>query len=224
MRIYNSVLNPDIWNNENEIKPDIRDRLCKIAHDFYKDTELPVPIKDIILLGSNANYNYTPTSDLDVHVIIDFSKLNMDSSMAWEFASLLKSKWNAEHDLHIKNYNVELYLQDLKAKPGAVGIFSLLNNIWLRKPVKQNIVLDRELIKKKYQDLAKRINCAIQNSELTWLKSVLKDVYDLRQVGLDQNGEFSTENIVFKLLRSKGYIEKLRQAITTVYDKSVNIN
>ena len=51
-------LNPDIWTND-ELNPEIRVKLIKIATDFFKDLNLPkeIQIKDIIFTGSLANYN-----------------------------------------------------------------------------------------------------------------------------------------------------------------------
>ena len=68
-----------------------------------------------------------------------------------------------------------------------------------------------------------RILQSIKERNLESLKTILKDVYDYRQSGLDRAGEFSTENVVFKLLRAKGYIEQLRKAVNKVYDKDVSM-
>jgi predicted nucleotidyltransferase len=225
MRIYNPNLNPDIWEaDESQIKSDLRIKLLQIANDFYASTKLTVPIKDVILLGSNANYNWTPTSDLDVHVVIDFKQLNMSDKDAKEYTNLLKYKWNSEHDIHIKTYNVEVYIQNSTEKNSATGVYSLLNDNWIIKPVKENVVLDKPLIVKKYSDMVKRIDSAIQEQNIESMKSVIKDIYDFRQAGLDRAGEFSTENIVFKLLRNKNYMEKLKDAVNKIYDKTVSLN
>lgn len=223
MRIYNQNLNPDIWQSDNQIKSDIRNTLLQIANDFYKDTKLKIPVKDILLLGSNANYNWTPTSDLDVHLLIDFKLLNMSPENAKEYTNLLKYKWNTEHDIHIKTYNVEMYIQDISAKNAATGIYSLLNDAWINKPQFQNVVLDKELIKQKYYDFALSIKQSIKDQNLQYMKTILKDLYDIRQAGLDRAGEFSTENVVFKLLRNKNHIDNLKDAINKVYDKSVSV-
>jgi muramidase (phage lysozyme) len=224
MRVYNTTLNPDIWSNENEIKPDIRIKLLQIASDFYKDSKLPIPIKDVVLIGSNANYNWTTTSDLDVHILINTVDLHMAPENIKPYLNLISNKWNKEHDIHIKNYNVELYIQDTSKKNTATGIYSLLNNMWKMKPQKQNVVLDKELIKQKYQDIVLRIKSSLKEKNLESMKNTLKDIYDLRQSGLDRAGEFSTENVVFKLLRNKNYLDSLRNEINRLYDKQISIN
>jgi hypothetical protein len=225
MRIYNTKLNPDIWYpDEIQIKSDIRIKLLQVANDFYKETKLTLPLKDVLLLGSNANYNWTPSSDLDVHLVIDFSQLNMSLEDAKEYTNLIKYKWNAEHDIHIKSYNVETYIQDVNHKTHSTGIYSLLRNAWVVKPYKENVVLDKELIQKKYSDIVTRIYSAIKEKNLEALKIILKDVYDFRQTGLDSAGEFSTENVVFKLLRNKTHLDKLKNTINKLYDKTISVD
>ena len=224
LRIYNSILNPDIWLNDNEIKSDVRTKLLLIANDFYKDTKLVVPYTDVILIGSNANYNYSYTSDLDVHIVIDFTKLDMSMEEAKEFTNLLKYKWNNEHDIHYKTYNIETYIQDINHKTHATGIYSLLNNSWKVKPQKEKVVLDKELIQQKYSDMVNKIQAAIKENNLERLKNLIKDIYDFREAGLDRAGELSTENVVFKLLRNKKYIELIKNSINTLYDKQMSVN
>ena len=34
--------------------------------------------EDIIITGSSANFNYNPTSDIDLHILLDFKKVNCD--------------------------------------------------------------------------------------------------------------------------------------------------
>jgi hypothetical protein len=44
----------------------------------------------------------------------------------------------------------------------------------------------------------------------------------MREAGLSSGGEYSTENLVFKLLRASGFISKLRINITNLVDKDLN--
>ena len=67
------------------------------------------------------------------------------------------------------------------------------------------------------------LNKVIHEPSVSKIKSVLSDIYKVRQSGLDASGELSTENIVFKLLRNNGYIEKLKQLKISIYDKSVSL-
>ena len=220
-RIYNSVLNPEIWTAE-VLKPEVVEKMLKIANSFYKDTELNVPIEDIYFLGSTAGYNWTPTSDIDLHILVDFSKIDPNKELVKKYVDGLKNKWNQEHDIHIGDHQVEVYIQDIKDVNRSQAVYSVLNNQWVKKPTYQDIQIDKETIKKKYNQYVDMINTAINQGDMDLMKNIIKRLYDMREAGLSSGGEYSVENLVFKLLRSTGYISKLRQNVKSVYDNEIN--
>ena len=223
-RVYQSSLNPVIWQPDGNIKSEIAAKLLKIASDFYAEVKIKAGLKDVLLLGSSANYNWTPTSDIDIHLVIDVNELGVDQSEVQNYLNALKSKWNYEHDITIKGHNVEGYIQDVNHKTHATGIYSLLHGHWIVKPKKQNVVLDKQLIKNKYNDYVYKINKFSQEpTTVDKLNTLINDLYKMRQTGLDSCGELSVENIVFKLLRSKGYIKRIRDLKKDVYDHSVSV-
>lgn len=216
-----------IWDENGNINPKISNLLVRIANDFYSKTELKAKIVDIVLLGSSAGYNYNNSSDIDVHVIIDFKELEMNTEDAKKYVDSLKASWNSKHKLHIKNKNIELYIQDVQdlLDTRAAGIFSLLRSQWLKKPSKDIPVVDKLKIKNDFDTIVKKINSLLSgNPTKDSIEKMLSDIYKLREKGLSTIGEYSTENLVFKLLRSKGIIDKLKDTSTTVYDKSVSID
>jgi hypothetical protein len=77
---YKSQLNPSFWSKKDdgsfEFDPKVKEKLLQIANEFYSSYKLDVPIYDIQLTGSLANYNWTEISDLDVHVLIVFSMVD----------------------------------------------------------------------------------------------------------------------------------------------------
>lgn len=222
-RIYNSILNPEIWDND-VLKKDILEKLLKIGTAFYKDTELTAPIEDILFLGSTAGYNWTPTSDIDLHILIDFSQIDENQELVKKLVDAYKNKWNEQHDLYINNHPVEVYIQDINDVNRSQAVYSIMNNEWVKKPSYENIQIDKEAIKTKFNQLAKDIDLIIKTHDLDKLKDMIKRLYDLRETGLSTGGEYSTENLVFKLLRSKGYISKLRTNVTNLVDKNLNKN
>ncbi len=223
VRIYNDTLNPNIWDNL-ELKPEIKEKLLQIGKDFYSDTETDAPLKDVLFVGSLANYNLSDTSDFDVHVVIDFKDVDENVELVEKLVNALKSKWNDEHDIHLKGHNVEVYIQDVTKENRSTGVYSLMQDKWLSEPQKENIQIDKEKIQEKYNDFVRKINSALKAQDIDKLKSIIKDVYDMRQVGLDKSGELSTENLVFKILRNRNYIEKLKQEIINLYDKKQSLN
>lgn len=223
VRIYNDILNPNVWDGL-KLKPEIKEKLLQIGKDFYTDTETDAPLKDILFVGSLANFNWSDTSDFDVHVVIDFKDVDENVELVEKLVNALKSKWNDEHDIHLKGHNVEVYIQDITKENRSSGVYSLIQDKWLTEPQKENVIIDKEKIQQKYNDYVRKINSGIKAQDIEKLKTIVKDVYDMRQAGLDKSGELSTENLVFKILRSRNYIEKLKTEINKLYDKAQSLN
>jgi hypothetical protein len=220
-RIYNSILNPEIWDGET-LKPEVLSQLLKIATTFYKDTELTAPIEDIYFLGSTAGYNWTPTSDIDLHVLIDFSKVDENKELVKKLVDGYKNKWNEQHDISVDNHPVEVYIQDINDVNRSQAVYSILHNKWIKKPSYEDVKIDKDAIKTKYKDLVTKINKAVEQQDLDTLKDLVQRIYKMREAGLSSGGEYSTENLVFKLLRASGFISKLRINITNLVDKDLN--
>ena len=223
VRIYNDILNPNVWDGL-KLKPEIKEKLLQIGKDFYTDTETDAPLKDILFVGSLANFNWSDTSDFDVHVVIDFKDVDENVELVEKLVNALKSKWNDEHDIHLKGHNVEVYIQDITKENRSSGVYSLMQDKWLTEPQKENVLIDKEKIQQKYNDYVRKINSGIKAQDIEKLKTIVKDVYDMCQSGLDKSGELSTENLVFKILRSRNYIEKLKTEINKLYDKAQSLN
>jgi predicted nucleotidyltransferase len=224
VRIYNHDLCPDVWVDKNTIDPELRNHLLKIATDFFKDADLNVQYSDILLLGSAANYNWTPESDLDVHILVDSDLIKIHPEQAQKFFYALSKKWNLEHDIKMKGHKVEIYLQDTHEKNAAEAVYSILRSEWVKRPCPEKITVDKAGIQKKYSMWVERINDAIKSEDDKKMKAVVEGLHDARQAGLTKAGEFSTENLVFKILRSRGFVKKLKDAETTTYDKKMAVN
>ena len=221
-RIYNSVLNPDLWQNGDKLKPEIQNALLKIAKTFFESTDLEVPLEDVLLLGSAAGYNWTPTSDVDLHLVIDFSKVDEDPDLVQKYVDGLKSSWNEKHNIKLGNHPVEVYIQDKDHKTHSQSIYSIVDNKWIKKAKYEPPNVDKDMIKFKYHQFVKYINDVIDSGDVEKMNQLVTKLYDIRQSGLDTGGEFSVENLVFKLLRSTEYLKKLKDAIVVNTDKDLS--
>ena len=223
-RIYNDTLCPLLWDEYQHLNPRVRVNLLRMAYDFYEKTSFKAPIIDIYLMGSAANYNWNPDSDADVHVVIDYNQLQTPPETAEQAIKTAGSQWNNEHKVWVKGHKVEINLQNVKdTKPHVTGIYSLIKDQWVRKPSYQNVQVDKPTIQAKYSGMKKYIETAINSGDREVMKQVKKYLDAFRQYGLDSHGELSTENIVFKILRSKGIIKALKDAITVTYDKEMTV-
>jgi len=205
---FNNDLNPQLFVDE-VMRPEVHQSLIGIADHFreFLGVEL-TSLVDITLSGSNAAYSYTPHSDVDLHLIVDFSQLP-DNEVYRELFDSKKYQYNDQHDIKIKGYDVELYVQDAAQPHVSLGNYSVFNNEWNRFPTKQRANVDEEASYFKYNKLKQLAIRALATDNRQYLDDVLDIVKRYRKAGLSENGEFGPENLAFKMLRKDGYFDKL---------------
>jgi len=223
-RIYNETLCPYLWDEAQHLNPKVRANLLQMAYDFYEKTKFPAPIIDVYFMGSAANYNWNAESDVDVHVIIDYTKLQMPPEAAIKAVKTAAQQWNAEHNVMVKGHKVEMNLQNFaEQKPYVTGIYSLVKDQWIRKPFKMPLRIDRNVFKIQYGAMKGYVQNAINSKNREKMKAAKKYLDAYRQYGLDTYGELSYENLVFKILRSRGLIKQLKDGIVSVYDQEMTV-
>jgi len=232
LAVQNNELNDKFWSGE-VIRPKFRAKLIDIAKEFYEGLELPPEaLKDITFTGSLANYNYTEYSDIDLHLIVDFEKIDSENRfLVGNFFQAVTSNWNRTHTIMMKNHEVEIYVQEAAEAHFSTGVYSLLSNTWLTKPKIKNQKVDTKMVDKKVasfmqmiddvQDLYsdKFFEKAHESS-----KKLMKKIKKYRSAGLSSDGEYSVENITFKYLRNNNYIKLLIDIRNKSYDKLMSIN
>lgn len=218
---FHNKLCPTLWVGD-ELKPNVKKALIKVADEFFKFLKVNSEPADIILLGSMANYNYTKYSDIDLHLVIDFSALNKDMKLIKNYFDAKKFIWNNNHNIKIYGHEIECYVQDISEKNASTALYSLKYDKWIKKPKKEKPKIDAKEILIKSKDFIKRIEMAKGDLEsLNTLKDKLKT---MRKSGLEKEaGEYSTENMVFKTLRNSKNIEKLMNYAKEIYDKELSL-
>jgi len=225
-------LNPDIWDDKT-LNPKVKKEIIRIAKDFFKELELPedIKMKDILFVGSLANYNWSKFSDVDIHIVVDFSQFKEKEEFIKKFFDTQKTLWNDKHDITIFGYDVEIYVQELKEQLESSAIYSVPNDKWIVKPEKTNFKIDKKVIKRKVEKIFKKIE-NIKNdyenqkyqSVIDKIDSIKKYLKQMRKSGLEKGGEYSTENIIFKVLRRTDFIELLNNYKNKAYDQLLSIN
>ena len=211
---YHDTLNPEIWDNF-ELRTEVSEALEKIANEFINFLGIDLAaVTDVILTGSNANYNWTDISDIDLHIVIDMKNGQICSTCPSDdfISDCFQSKktlWNSSHNITIHGYDVELYAQN--ATETAVqdsGVYSLRNKQWIQEPLNKQITIDNKAVQLKSQDLMLQIDELIdsQSDNRNELQDIKDRIKKLRSAGLQKGGEFSIENLAFKALRNLGYI------------------
>ena len=216
--VFHDELNPKLFVN-GQMKPEVRQGLLKIADHFKEFIGVDLDIKDITVSGSNAAYSYTPYSDLDLHLVVQVP----NTAEYKELLDAKKNVYNARHDIRVKGIDVELYAQDADQPHYSLGIYSVLNDNWISEPEQKEVEVQNSDIKDKYKNYKDRIEVVLKDSELDVAKAAWDDLKRMRKAGLEKNGEFSTENIVYKMLRNQGWIERLQDHITDLQDRQLSI-
>tara|TARA_R100000995_G_scaffold83830_1_gene60785 strand:- start:860 stop:1807 length:948 start_codon:yes stop_codon:yes gene_type:complete len=225
-------LNPKIFRNHH-MKPKVRKRLLKIAEDFLEKLELLGDLEpiDIRLTGSLANYNWSKYSDVDLHIIFDFSQVDKDPALLKAYLDAVRVNWNDTHDIRICGFEVEIYVEDANEEHIASGLYSVLEDKWINEPDPNQVDIDHVTARKKSDDLLTQINL-IEKFALEKPRAAMKSIERVRHkirrmraVGLTSDqAEFSPENIAFKILRREEALDRLGNLRHTVYDKVMSMS
>lgn len=229
------TLNPEIWDavdaesmQQIKLKGEIRTKLLHIAESFIESLKLPdIEIEDVLFLGSLSGFNWSKFSDVDLHILIDKSKIEGDETMVTEFFDAKKQLFNQKHEIIIKGYDVEIYVQDMNEPNQSNGIYSVLYNKWNKIPEPESTSIDKSAIIQKVRDFNKDFKAikAMDSSDakIARITALSDRIKKYRQAGLQNNGEMSTENLVFKYLRRSGYMEDLIDLKTSVLDDILSL-
>ena len=228
-------LNPKLWGNGNTLNPKVRMKLLDIADEFWFGLNLDwVDVKDIIITGSICNFNWSPYSDIDLHILIDYLSVDENKDLVTEFFNSKKNEWNDEHlDLSIYGFPVEIYVQDINEPHVSSGIYSLEKNTWLLEPSKDKISpIDGN--SDEIKDKAAMLMTIIDNLERKILiykndsynleilsdkvNSFISKLKKMRKKSLSEDGEMSVGNLVYKLMRQKGYVDKIYKLKYMAFD------
>jgi 8-oxo-dGTP pyrophosphatase MutT (NUDIX family) len=218
---FHDRLNPRIWDEREQMRPEVRERLLTIANDFREFLGVrDLDLEDITISGSNAAYTYTPHSDIDLHLVVRMP----DDEVYQELFRAKKYQYNQEHNIRIGGYDVELYVQDSSQPHHSQGIYSIQDDAWVSVPRRVKATIDDDAARNKYEDLVARIESAVESNDSEHIGAVLNKIKTMRQAGLEQQGEFGVDNIVFKMLRSQGYIQRLVDARNRARDQELSLS
>ena len=98
--------------------------------------------------------------------------------------------------------------EDANNKRVSGGVYSVLNNKWIKEPVAQDIPdIDKEALGKALSEWESKFNDAKASNDIETIDNFIDSLYNYRQEGLNDGGEFSIQNLVFKEIRNKGEIK-----------------
>lgn len=214
----NRELNPKIWQ-AGQLNKEVRNKLLEIAKAFEDFVGIDLKVVDYTITGSNANYTWTDYSDLDLHIIIKGEPTDEQR----ELFNAKKALWAEQHTITIKSLPVECYVQGSKEPHHSTGVYSLVKNKWLVEPKKIKPDVDDAAIEAKKDAVLAAIEHALLSKDLDKLRAVKDKITKMRKAGLERAGEWSVENLVFKILRNLGLIDQIAEKIRELEDQELSL-
>ena len=220
----NKVLCPDIWQND-VLKPEVAKKLNLVADIFQQTLALPFERKDLVLVGSMASHNYGKFSDIDLHLVTDFSKYNTDERLLADYFKSKRDMFNYTNSFMMYGHPVEVSVEDVARKARSQGRYSIMSGQWLKKPLyDENFVIPDVSNSERYLNLKKSLDECLANNDFKKITPLFQEIYKLREAGLSTGGELSQENLIFRRLRNEGYLKKLIDLSYNALNNLISLN
>lgn len=205
------TLNSKIWDMEtNLLLPLVKNKIMKVIDLFKEYTAIPIDIIDIQIVGSNASYNYTEYSDLDVHIIANYENISEDVNIVKLLYDANKSIFNNNFDIKIHGIEIELYVQDVKSGIISNGIYSVITDSWIKFPKPIAVQeFDTSVELNKWKNLISRI---LETGNSEEINKIINQIYLIRHNSIAVGGEYSKGNQLFKDIRNEGLLDALKDA------------
>ena len=228
-----ATLNSKLFTKEGILKETVRKKMLEIVDEFLnnlKEQNIEIKVDDILMVGSNANYTYTKDSDIDLHVIANTKNMKYEMEIANALYSAYRTLFNKNLDINLYDIPLELYVEVENTPRNSNGVYSVKKDKWIKKPVQEEIPdFDKEALdklvdkwEKKCKDLLDKIAADKLDDEKQVVK-LIEDIYEkLRKTGVAKS-EYAIENLAFKELRNKGYLDKLKAAKHELISKRLSL-
>ena len=223
---------PKFWKNgiKSQLNTLVARKLVAISDKVIKSLDLDHDVEDVVITGSISSYNWHENSDIDLHIMLDFEKIDKNFDLVKRMLDQTRINWNKKHDIRIAGKEVEIYFQHYTEPHEANGIWSLHYEKWLALPVKLDPEIDLVNTEKKAESIA----TCIEHCEELFQDGKYKEAYEfsiklkkkisrMRQSGLDKEGIYSPENLAFKMLRNADYLGKLNSLKISSYDRMMSL-
>ena len=217
------TLNPKLWDTStNALLPEVRQKIIEIVNAFEEYLDFPIQILDIHLVGSNASFNWTSSSDLDVHIIANYEDITDEPALLQALYDAKKSKFNNDYNIKIRDVEIEMYVQDVNSGIMSNGIYSVCDNEWVKepKPIKSITKHNTETELEKWTT---KINDVIMSNDYDKINDTINMLYLLRHNSLAIDGEYGKGNQLFKDIRNKGLLDNLKKAKIKARSKELSL-
>ena len=242
MTLIKDTLNLKIWK-DNKLDTKVRQKILDIVSEFTENLAIQISVLDIYLLGSNASYNYTENSDLDIHIVTNFDMYDCNREILQAYFNSERSVFNKNYNITIKGINVEIYVEDINASTISNGIYSVKKDKWIVFPKKPDSIPEVNISKEikyytnKINNIINIINNNnyniinnnyinlnnINNNYINILNNIINRLYIIRKNSLLVDGEYGKGNLLFKALRANGTLDKLKDCLAEQKSKELTL-
>jgi len=220
------MLNQKLWDGE-LLKPEVRSALLAIADAWKAELKIPSDaILDVVFVGGNANYNYAAQSDIDVHLLVNVSKISCDARLFADFVGAKQKLWVRTHKIKVMGYDVEPYAQEpVREYTAQKGVFSLQSNQWVQRPNRADCITgNSDAVRDGVLAYARQIESLVNSpdgaAELGKLLAKLKS--DRNATIHGPEGEYGLANLIYKELRNRGYLDTIEAQLLQKQDESLS--
>lgn len=208
---FRDKLNPKLWDGW-DLNKEAAKHLKYVADEFVKWLDCKLEVKDVEILGSMASFNYSDTSDIDLHIYADL-KNHKEKDTIKELLETKTKLFKKLFPIKLFGIPIELTVEDDSNRATSNGMYSLTKGEWIQKPKKYDedkIDTDKAAkISGQFKDEIKKM-IKNPNTDSHMLNQLKDDIKAMRKKALKKDGEFAPGNIAFKDLRKTGYIDKIK--------------
>jgi len=228
-------LNQKLFDGK-KLKPDVREKIQEITNEFLKilaEEDIQLNVRDVILTGSNASYNYTKDSDIDLHIIAETESLEDSAKLYPKIYKAYARIFGNKFEISFYGIPVEIYVETEADPVVSNGIYSIMYNQWIKEP-KEEVVpeIDQDALKaavKPWEDEAKALLKKLDDNMPEGedeIDDYIARLYELRQKGIynTDGNEFSIENLTFKEIRNAGLLQKLKDLRNKIVAKKLSLD
>ena len=212
-----------------ELRPEVKEKVQDITNTFLTllaENEITLKVRDVILTGSNASYNYTKDSDIDVHILANTRDLDDPQKLYPKLYDAYRRIFENKFDISFYGIPVETYVEIEDNPVVSNGIYSIMYDCWIKKPTEGYVKdVDQEAINKAAEPWIKEAEDLIENGDVDAVDDYITRLYEMRQKGIynTEGSEFSDENLIFKEVRNAGLLDKLKELKNELISKDLSL-
>lgn len=228
------TLNPKLFDGM-QLKPEVRKKAEEVVNEFLRilaEDEVKLYVRDVVLTGSNASYNYTDNSDIDLHILAKTVDLDDPEKLYPKLYNCYRRIFESKFDISFYGIPVEVYVETENNPVVSNGIYSVMYDKWIKEPRKSYVPdIDQsviDVVSKPWIDKANKILKDVDDNMPGGEEEIdeyITNIYEMRQKGIyhSEGSEFSPENLAFKEVRNAGLLDKLKELKNKVIEKRLSL-